>query len=391
VIRSFNFVRSSDSLAASLEVDPPPATRWYHVKLSRAVVLAHAGSSGPPLRGAGADQPGLSLPSAPFLSVANRPLLQHGLDWLAAAGIRRAVVIVPESLAGEARRAVGPRRRDIAVDWLEQLSGEDFTDTLVAVAGFLEREPFVLHLADSLAKEDLRSLISDAAVDDLGALLLVDEEAAAQPEGVIDLCARFEHGNPRLPLRRGSSAGVAVLGARAWEAAASTLDRPDGGGLERLADKLLELGCGVRTCPVHEWWRFKGGAAGLLEGNRFALEQLRPDFDSAQLVRSDIQGAVVADATARIEASIVRGPAIIGPGAHVREAYVGPYTSIGEGVVIEGAEIEHSVVLAGASISYLGGRLEASVVGRDTKIFRDFRLPRALRVLVGEGANISLA
>jgi glucose-1-phosphate thymidylyltransferase len=100
---------------------------------------------------------------------------------------------------------------------------------------------------------------------------------------------------------------------------------------------------------------------------------------------------VVADATARIESSIVRGPAIVGPGAHVREAYVGPYTSIGEGVVIEGAEIEHSVVLAGASISYLGGRLEASVVGCDTKIFQDFRLPRALRVLVGQGANISLA
>jgi glucose-1-phosphate thymidylyltransferase len=268
-------------------------------------------------------------------------------------------VIVPEGLAGEARRAVGPGRQDIAVDWLEQLPGEDFTDTLVAVAGFLEREPCVLHLADSLAKEDLRSLVADAVVDDLGALVLVNEEAAAQPDGVIDLCARFEHGTPRLPLRRGSSAGVAVLGARAWEAAASTLDRPDGGGLERL-------------------------------GNRFALEQLRPDFDSAQLVRSDIQGAVVADATARIESSIVRGPAIIGPGAGVREAYVGPYTSIGEGVVIEGAEIEHSVVLAGASISYLGGRLEASVVGRDTKIFRDFRLPRALRVLVGEGANISL-
>jgi glucose-1-phosphate thymidylyltransferase len=360
------------------------------VKLSKAVVLAHAGSSGSARCGAGG-QPGLGLPSAPFLSVANRSLLRHALEWLAAAGIRRAVVIVPETVAGDARRAVGPRRRDIAVDWLEQLPGEEFTDTLTAVAGFLEREPFVLHLADSLAKEDLRSLIPAGSVDDLDALLLVDEEAVAQPDGVIDLCARFEHGNPRLPLRRGISAGVAVLGARAWDAAASALDRPDGGALERLADKLFELGGGVRTRRVHQWWRFKGGAAALLEGNRFALEQLRPDFDGAQLVRSDIQGVVVADATARIESSIVRGPAIVGPGAHVRDAYVGPYTSIGEGVVIEGAEIEHSVVLAGASISYLGGRLEASVVGRDTKIFRDFRLPRALRVQVGEGANISLA
>jgi glucose-1-phosphate thymidylyltransferase len=128
----------------------------------------------------------------------------------------------------------------------------------------------------------------------------------------------------------------------------------------------------------------------MLEGNRFALDQLRPDFGTARMVNADIQGAVVAHGTARIESSTVRGPAIIGPGAHLREAYVGPYTSLGEHVVIEGAEIEHSVVLAGASITHLMDRLEACVVGRNARIFRDFRLPRALRLQVGEGAMISL-
>jgi glucose-1-phosphate thymidylyltransferase len=59
-------------------------------------------------------------------------------------------------------------------------------------------------------------------------------------------------------------------------------------------------------------------------------------------------------------------------------------------VDIEGAEIEHSVVLSGASISHLGGRLEASVIGPKSRVFRDFRLPRALRLTVGEGAEVSL-
>ncbi len=330
------------------------------------------------------------LPAAPLLSVANRALLRHALDWLAAAGIHRAVVVVSPAAAKEAQKVADQGRQPIAIDWLEQLPGEPLADTLTAAARFLEREPFVLHLADSIAKRGLRSLIKQGPPTELDALLLVHEDVSSQPDGVIDLRPRLEREPPCFRVRRGAPAGVAVMGAGALQAAAA-LDSCRGRGLEAVASRLLELGGRVRTCRVHEWWRFRGGAEALLEGNRFALEALRPDYERARLLDSDIQGAVVAHATARIESSIVRGPAVIGPGADVRNAYVGPYTSIGEGVMVEGAEIEHSVVLAGASIKHLGGRLEASVVGRDAMVFRDFRLPRALRLQVGEGARVSLA
>jgi hypothetical protein len=39
----------------------------------------------------------------------------------------------------------------------------------------------------------------------------------------------------------------------------------------------------------------------------------------------------------------------------------------------------------------LGGRLEASVVGLRARVFRDFRPPKALRLNVGDGAQVSLA
>jgi len=52
--------------------------------------------------------------------------------------------------------------------------------------------------------------------------------------------------------------------------------------------------------------------------------------------------------------------------------------------------VEHSIILPGASIRDLGGRLEASVVGVQARIFRDFRLPRAYRVNIGEGAEIAI-
>jgi len=81
---------------------------------------------------------------------------------------------------------------------------------------------------------------------------------------------------------------------------------------------------------------------------------------------------------------------IIGPDVEISHAYIGPYSSIGRGVVIENAEVEHSIILPGASIKHLGGRLEASVIGAEARIFRDFRLPRAFRLNVGERAEVAV-
>ncbi len=187
-----------------------------------------------------------------------------------------------------------------------------------------------------------------------------------------------------------ASSGVAVIGP-AVASAGAALDAFPQGGLEVLGSRVHELGGRVSTRTARRWWRFRTGADALLEGNRFALEDLSPDYAQATLSNADIQGAVVAHPTARIESSVVRGPVILGPRARLIDSYVGPYTSIGPDVVVEGAEIEHSVVLKSASIRHLGGRLEASVVGPYAKIFRDFRLPRALRLQVGEGAEVSLA
>jgi hypothetical protein len=58
---------------------------------------------------------------------------------------------------------------------------------------------------------------------------------------------------------------------------------------------------------------------------------------------------------------------------------------------VEGAEIENSIVLDDTRICHLGRRMDASVVGPGANICRDFRLPTALRLQIGEGAKVSLA
>jgi hypothetical protein len=53
-------------------------------------------------------------------------------------------------------------------------------------------------------------------------------------------------------------------------------------------------------------------------------------------------------------------------------------------------EIERSIILPGASVTHVGGRLVSSLVGRGAHVFRDFSLPRAMRLYVGEGDEVAL-
>ncbi len=105
---------------------------------------------------------------------------------------------------------------------------------------------------------------------------------------------------------------------------------------------------------------------------------------------SDIQGPVDIHPDARVKSSVVRGPVVIGAGAQITDAYIGPYTSIAERVEVAGAEVEHSMILAGARIQHLRDRLEASIVGPNARVYREFRLPRGLRLEVGRSAEVSL-
>ena len=91
-----------------------------------------------------------------------------------------------------------------------------------------------------------------------------------------------------------------------------------------------------------------------------------------------------------VKSSVIVGPVIIGEETTISDSYIGPHTAIGDRVQIEGAELERSIVHADASVIHVGGRLVASVVGRRAKVFRDFSVPRALRLHVGDGDEVAL-
>ena len=127
----------------------------------------------------------------------------------------------------------------------------------------------------------------------------------------------------------------------------------------------------------------------MLAANRLVLDTIERRIDG-ELIDSQVDGRVVIEAGARLERSSVSGPAIIGAGARLTDCYVGPYTAVGDGCTIDRAEVEHSILLAGSSVRDLNGRMESSLLGRNVKIGRDDRQPRAYRFLVGDNSEIAI-
>jgi glucose-1-phosphate thymidylyltransferase len=146
----------------------------------------------------------------------------------------------------------------------------------------------------------------------------------------------------------------------------------------------------VQVLVVREWHCFAGDALDMLAMNRSVLERLVDEAPTPQTDGNRFEGRVLINPTASVTSTVICGPAIIGAGAYIADSYIGPHTSIGERVHLEGVEIERSIVLAGASIRHIGGRLVASVVGREARIFRDFSVPRAMRLQVGDGDEVAL-
>ena len=167
------------------------------------------------------------------------------------------------------------------------------------------------------------------------------------------------------------------------------LDRADVGG-DPLA-RVRACGGHVRVQAVDGCLPCYGGQEALLEANRRMLEEIVTNVDPLVPGAHADPGPGRRPSHCAAEDSLVRGPAIIGPGSRLNGAYVGPYTSIGADVVIEGAQVEHSIVFSGAELRFVGTRLESSVIGQRARVVRSFGMPNALQLSIGDGAEVALS
>lgn len=326
-------------------------------------------------------------------TIANRPLVCHVLHALHTAGATEVGIVgSPDDLVCVARSveldgATGP-----VVTYLPHQGSSNLLDVLSTAAPFVGDDACIVHAADGLAAESLEPFAEQLRSDGPDLMLLLHRSANKQDRlgpkmrqvlGISEL----NGGKTRLCL-----AGVCLIGPGTLRQACIPLrDSVQELDLTDIAERIATHGKHLEVGFLRIWRRYSGSPTDLLELNRIVLDQQLESGDSFDVHDdSRIEGRVVIHPTAEVTSSVVLGPSIIGAGTRVTNSYIGPYTSIGAGAEIEGAEIERSIVNDGARIMHVSGRIEASTVGPRANIFRDFTIPRALRLHVGEGVEVAL-
>ncbi|HEX8054425.1 MAG TPA: glucose-1-phosphate thymidylyltransferase [Thermoleophilaceae bacterium] len=329
-----------------------------------------------------------------LVPVANKPVLFYGIESLAAAGIEEIGIIIAPETGGEIEAAAGDGSRfGVKITYIEQDAPNGLAHAVLTAADFLGDSPFVMYLGDNLLRDGIVELVQQFRSQEPDALILLTPVPDPQNYGVAELdgerVARLVE-KPEQPQSDLALVGVYMFTPAIFEAARAI--EPSWRDELEITDaiqRMIDSGLTVDPHIVRGWWKDTGQVQDMLDANRLILDDLGERIEG-ELIESRVEGRVVIETGAVLERSTVRGPAVIGRGARITDAYIGPYTAIGEDVTIHGSEIEYSIVLAGSSVRDLHGRVEASLIGRNVAIGRSPALPKAYRFVVGDNAEIAI-
>ena len=335
-----------------------------------------------------------------LVPVANKPVLFYGIEAMADVGITEVGIVIAPDTGREIEQAVGDGSRfGVRASYILQREPLGLAHAVLAAEPFLQGSAFVMYLGDNLLQGGISELVAAFREHAPDALILLTHVSDPENYGVAEL-ANVRAGEPSRVVRlaekpKAPASDLALVGVYMFTAQIHDAARaisPSGRGELEITDaiqQLLDGGKRVESHIVRGWWKDTGRLEDMLEANRLILDNLIGRVDG-ELIDSRVDGRVVVEVGARLERTTVRGPAIIGAGARLRDCYVGPYTAVGERCTIAGAEVEHSILLAGCTVSELDGRMESSLLGRNVTVRRGDRQPRAYRFMVGDNSDISI-
>jgi glucose-1-phosphate thymidylyltransferase len=335
-----------------------------------------------------------------LVPVANKPVLFYGIEAMAAAGIHDVGIVIAPETGQDIRDAVGDGERfGLRITYIVQDAPSGLAHAVLTAEPFLGTSPFVMYLGDNLLQGGIADLVAAFRAAEPDALILLTPVPDPENYGVAEL-ARGTDGQPDRVLALAEkpsepATDLALVGVYMFTAAihdAARAIKPSARGELEITDAiqyLVDAGLRVEPHIVTGWWKDTGRLEDMLEANRLVLDTIAARIEG-ELIDSHVDGRVIIEAGARLERSKVRGPAIIGARAQLRDAYIGPYTAIGEDCLIEHSEVEHSILLAASSICNLDGRVESSLLGRNVAVSHVEGQPRAYRFMVGDNSEIAI-
>lgn len=319
--------------------------------------------------------------------VANRPIAQHVLDAMVAAGADQLVLAGTADVLIDVRGCLnGYRSESVRLEYAVCDEGADPVGVFRTAALLVGPAPCIVHVGEGLLDHPIAPYVESLGRRSLDLVLLCQRPTSARGPHGSEMRDSAVSNLPSILLE----AGIGVFGPGAFRDACQGDPGAGPSGLGMLAQQLSDTGEQVEVSLADGWRSYRGDPQELLELNRLALDLPGPWMRHASDQQNQIEGRVYIDRSASVTTSVIVGPVVIGEGAEVTNAYLGPYTSVGAGARIEGAEIERSIISPGATVMHVGARLVSSLVGRGAHVFRDFSLPRAMRLRVGEGDEVAV-
>ena len=248
-----------------------------------------------------------------------------------------------------------------------------------------------MYLGDNLLRDGISDLVDAFRNSEPDALILLTRVPDPSEFGVVELdgerVVRLVE-KPKDPPSDLALVGVYMFGPAVFAAAEAI--KPSWRDELEITDaiqSLIDGGKRVESRQVRGWWKDTGHLEDMLEANRLVLEDIERRIDG-ELVDSRVEGRVVVDGGARLERSLVRGPAVIGADSRI------PTTS---GPIrrslrtwSSSAPRSNTRSCSGSSVSDLGARMEASLLGRNAVLARGDGLPKTLRMIVGDNSEIAI-
>ncbi|MCE5315492.1 MAG: glucose-1-phosphate thymidylyltransferase [Armatimonadota bacterium] len=329
-----------------------------------------------------------------LVPVANKPILFYTIEAVKAAGITDIGIVVGETHE-EVEAAVGDGSAwGVDITYIQQDEPAGLAHAVKISQDFIKDDAFVMYLGDNLIKDGITSFVDEYCSSDANAQILLAHVPNPQSFGVAVLAegrvVRLVE-KPKNPPTDLALVGVYMFDSTVFEAVNAI--KPSARGELEITDAiqyLVDNDYKVNSHIITGWWKDTGKLEDMLEANRIILDGITTDICGEVDETSEIAGRVKMGKGTKIINSCVRGPAIIGDECIVENAFIGPYTSINDRCKIVCSEVEHSIILEDSQVLNIGSRLEDSLIGKNVKIDKDGRKPRAYRMMVGDNSAVSV-
>jgi glucose-1-phosphate thymidylyltransferase len=331
-----------------------------------------------------------------LVPVGNRPILFHVLDNLKNAGIEEVGIVISPETGNAVRDAVDDGKIwHMKVDYILQNDPLGLAHAVKVAQPYLGSDSFVMYLGDNLIGCGIKSYLDKFESLGADASILLKEVDNPSSFGIAEIdqdqrvvCLVEK---PKEPKSNLALVGIYFFTNRIHKAI--NVISPSWRGELEITDAiqaLLDAGGKVLSDRLDAWWLDTGKKDDLLTANTVVLDEwVKRRLDGEIDPQSQITGRVQLGNGSRIVNSTIRGPAVIGENVLLENSFVGPFTSIGNSCRIISSVLEHCVLLENARIEHVD-RLEDSLIGKNSIVFKNHEIHQAYRLMIGDDSEVLL-